>query len=175
MEKLYYSKGVNKAALIGSIISIIAGIIIGVWLFSEANTTVKGFGISGGTYMGNGVWNYGTPVVDKYDESTQQVFYLSATVIIIVSVLEVAVLALKMRSWTEIYQESIKANVMGKAIACRTSEITSVSYSKITDMLILTGPTGNIRLIVKEPEKAQNIIRDLMYNKVSVTSSGSVL
>ena len=171
MEKLYYSKGVSKAALIGAVISIVFGIILGIFLFTEAGSTIEGKrqkvtigGLGGNT-------TYYTPKYDKYDSETQDTLCAFAAVMIVASLFESLNLVLRMRSWAEIYPDSIKANTMGKDISCRIDDITSVSFNKIAGMVALEGPAGKNRLIVQDPEKVQNLIRDLMYKKVSSASS----
>ena len=167
MEQKYYSKGVNQTKLLGTIVSIIVGFVLGIMLLVLAGSTVKGepqLIKIGGI---NAEATFYTPEYDRYDSETQDMMCTCAAVLIIVSVAEVALLALQMRSWTEIYEDSVRGNYMGKSIACRISDVTGVSVNKLNQQVVLTGPAGRISLIVKDPDEVQEIIQDLMYNKIS--------
>ena len=161
MEKLYYSKGVSKAVLISSVASILLTLVIGISAFVMGTSKVEGpqQAISVG-----GTIKYISVERDRFDDDTQNTLFSLGSFVIIFGIVEAAVLILQMRSWTEISEDSIKANYMGKFVTCKTSGITDVTIG-LGGHIIVTGPTGKIKLITNNPAKAQTIIKDLLFKQ----------
>lgn len=161
MEKLYSSKGISKKVLIISIVSMLLSLVIGISLFFMANAKVQEPKKS--YYLNGQITQIGLER-DKYDSETQNKLITIGGIVIIAAAGELGVLLLQLRSWTEIDNDMIKAYSMGKNIACKVSTITDVSMA-MGGHVVVTCPTGKIKLITKDPVKAQEVIKDLIFQK----------
>lgn len=160
IEKLYYSKGISKAALITKIISIAISVVLAIFFFVLTEAKVEGPTQSisiGGTIK------YITTERNLYTESQREVFLIVGFALFIVAAAEVGILVCYCRSWTEIYSDCIKANTMGKTLSCKILEITDVTV--FGSRVQISGPTGKINLITTDPSKARKIIEDLLLKR----------
>ena len=161
MEKLYYSKGISKKALIANIISIALSVVIAITFFTLTEAKVDGptqsVSIGGGAIQHISLEKY------RYTESERESFLMIGFVFFIIAAAEAGLLACYCRSWTEIYSDSIKANSMGKVLSCKISEITDVSMAG--NRIQISVPTGKMTLITTDPPMARKIIADLLLKR----------
>lgn len=161
MEKLYHSKGISKAAIAGRLISVAMFVVIAISLFVLSEAKVEG--PTQNISIGGGPIQQVTTERNRFTSSEQQSIIIGGFVAVIFATADAAMLVLFLRSWTDIYPDSIQANSMGKTVSCRIADITEVSVNG--SRLQVSGPTGKTVLITEDPQKARKIVEDLILKR----------
>lgn len=156
----YRSKGVSKSAFIKSIIGIVLLLVLAAILTCEASSMAKGpwSAISFG-----GTIKYFQEEHRKYSYDEQLAIMVVAVTLIVCAGGEAIVLALSCKSWTEISQDAVRANSMGKSISYPINNIGRVS--RFGDYVIISGQGGNAVLITKDPGGTHDLLTNLILRR----------
>lgn len=154
---LYKSKGISKKGIIIGVVSILLSLIISFTLLALTELKVEG----PKQVISIGGKNILTSLEqDRFSDDTQEAFLVLSRVILVLVFAEAILLVGHCISWTEIYEDRIQANYMGKTISYSVANMVSVTNTG--NRIKIEGSAGNISIIVKEPQKAVSIIHSLL-------------